>query len=165
MSQNRSSFFFWQCCKTCFIVAVLQHRLCCKTSCVAKPHVLRISCPQHYMLFGSLLRSKILWPIILHNRQSEAVLQNRLSFFLTVLQNLLCCSGVAAPAVLQNQLCSKTACAGSFRMLFDSLLNSNVFWTEKPDCSARAYDKLWGIHLVTCDTFTLLLQYLEAGNR
>ena len=50
-------FFFWQCCKTCFIVAVLQHRLCCKTSCVAKPHVLRISCPQHYMLFGSLLSS------------------------------------------------------------------------------------------------------------
>ena len=86
-------FFFWQCCKTCFIVAVLQHRLCCKTSCVAKPHVLRISCPQHYMLFGSLLSSKILWPIILHNRHSEVVLQNRL------LQR--CCSTgcVAKPAV------------------------------------------------------------------
>ena len=64
-------------------------------------------------------------------------------FFLAVLQNLLCCSGVAAPAVLQNQLCSKTACAVSFRMLFDSLLNTKIFWTEKPDCSARAYDKLW----------------------
>ena len=56
--QNRSS-FFWQCCKTCFVVTVLQHRLCCKTSCVAKPHVWLISCPQHYMLIGSLLSSKI----------------------------------------------------------------------------------------------------------
>ena len=133
---------------------VLQNQLCNKTACVT-----------NFMpatLYG--VRQLVIWPIILHNRQSEAVLQNRLSFFLTVLQNLLCCSGVAAPAVLQNQLCSKTACAASFRMLFDSLLNSNVFWTEKPDCSARAYDKLWGIHLVTCDTFTLLLQYLEAGN-
>ena len=44
--QNRPSFFLWQCCKTCLVAAVLQHRLCCKTSCVTKPHVLRISCPQ-----------------------------------------------------------------------------------------------------------------------
>ena len=55
--QNRSS-FFWQCCKTCFVVTVLQHRLCCKTSCVAKPHVWLISWPQHYMLIGSLLSSR-----------------------------------------------------------------------------------------------------------
>ena len=41
--QNRSS-FFWQCCKTCFVVTVLQHRLCCKTSCVAKPHVRLVLC-------------------------------------------------------------------------------------------------------------------------
>ena len=50
---------------------------------------------------------------IVHNRHSEVVLQNRSSFFLTMSQNLLCCSGIAAPAVLQNQLCAKTTCAAN----------------------------------------------------
>ena len=31
-----------------------------------------------------------------------------------MLQNLLCCSGIAAPVVLQNQLCGKTTCAANF---------------------------------------------------
>ena len=44
----------------------------------------------------------------------EVVLQNRSSFFLLAMpQNLLCCSGIAAPAVLQNQLCDKTTCAAN----------------------------------------------------
>ena len=59
--QNRSSFFFWQCRRTCFVVAVLQHRLCCKTNCVTKPHVLLTSRPLHYVLIDSLLSSSIDW--------------------------------------------------------------------------------------------------------
>ena len=111
-------FLFGQRRKTCFVVAVLQHRLCYKTSCVAKPHVLIIAYPLHNILIGSLSISKILWPeepdCSARVHESEVVLQNRSSFFLVVLQNLLCCSGVTAPAVLQNQLCDETTCTANF---------------------------------------------------
>ena len=129
-------------------LAMLQHRLCCKTSCVAKPQVLRISCPLHYMVTDSLLRHKIFWPeepdCSARVHDSEVVLQNRSSF------SWQCRKTCFVVAVLQHRLCCKTSCVAKphvlliscplHYMLIGSLLNSKIFWSKKPDCSARDYD-------------------------